>query len=104
MLENVTLNQALAFLFSAAGIAILLNRVPRWDDVPANAKKVIVFVLNLLAPAALSAIKVYIPEGVGDQTLANVVIGVFMAAAAFVIHYADEWLEARAELAKQTVG
>jgi hypothetical protein len=72
MLEDVTLNQALAFLFSAAGIAILLSRVPRWDDVPADAKKVIVFVLNLLAPAALQAIQVYIPEGVGDQTLANI--------------------------------
>ncbi len=103
MLENITLNQALAFLFSAAGIAILLNRMPRWDDVPADAKKVIVLALNLLAPAALAAVKAYVPASMGDQTLANVVIGVFMAAASFVIHLVDEWLKARKDLAKLSV-
>ncbi len=103
MFENITLNQALAFLFSAAGIAILLNRIPRWDDLPAEAKKVIVFVLNLLAPAALSAVKVYVPAPLGDQTLANIVIGIFMAAASFVIHLADEWLKARKDFAKLSV-
>ncbi len=103
MLEHVTVHEALAFLFSAAGIAILLNRVPYWDAVPAEAKKLIVFALNLLAPGLLSALKVYIPEGIGDQTIANVVIGIFMAAASFVIHYADELLKARKELAKQAV-
>lgn len=45
---------------------------------------------------------------VGDEVrgggLTNVVIGVFIAAASFVILYADEWLKARAELAKQALG
>ena len=103
MLENITLNQALAFFFSAAGIAVLLNRVPFWDSVPADLKKAIVFALNLLSPGVLASIRIYIPADVGDATLANLVIGVFMAAGSFTVHLIDEWLKARKDLAKLSV-
>ncbi len=103
MLEQYTFNQAVAFFLSAVGIAVLLQRVPHWDAVPANLKKLIVLALNLLAPGALAAIHAYVPPAVGDQTIAQLIIGVFMAAAAFVVHLVDEWLEAKKKLAKLSV-
>lgn len=96
MLEQVTLGQLLIWLLSAGGIAVLLQRIPGWDSVDPRLKAAIVTVLNLAAPLVLAALKANpVVSGAWEQTLANIVSGLFMAAAAFVIHAIDEWLTAQ---------
>lgn len=107
MLEQITLGQLLLWLFSAGGIAVLLQRIPGWDSVDPRLKTGIVTVISLVSPFILAALKANpVISGAWEQTLANITIGLFMSAAAFVIHAIDAWLtaqklaaEARAEIA-----
>lgn len=101
MLEQITLGQVLLWLFSAGGIAILLQRIPGWDTLDSRLKVAIVTVLNLVSPFILAALKANpIVSGSWDQTIANIVFGLFMAAAAFVVHMIDTWLASQATIAK----
>lgn len=100
MLENITLYQVITFVCSAAGIAILLQRVPGWEDWESDLKPYIVAGLNMLGAFLLPAVTAQVPADLGTQTIDKLVIGLFMAAAAFVIHYADTLLASFAVIAK----
>ncbi|MCL4487034.1 MAG: hypothetical protein M1570_02740 [Chloroflexi bacterium] len=100
MLEQVTLYQVIQFILSAAGIAILLQRIPGWDGWESEFKPYIVTALNLVAAFLLPAVVAAVPAGLGEQTIDKLVIGLFMSAASFVIHYLDSLLASFAVIAR----
>lgn len=101
MLEQITLGQVLVWLLSAGGIAVLLQRIPGWDTLDPRLKTAIVTVLNLVAPFVLAGLKASpIISGAWDQTIANIVFGLGMAALSFLIHLVDMWLAAQSAAAK----
>lgn len=100
LLENVTLYQLVAFILSAGGIAILLQKIPAWVAWTSPFKAVLVTVLNLVGGFLLPAVVAQIPTDIGMQTLDKLLIGLFMAVASFIIHTIDTWLAANAAAAK----
>lgn len=109
MLSQFTLTQVVVFFLSAAGIAVLLSRVPGWDawgSAPGadprikSLKALIVTGLNVLASIFLAVYQVYVPPQVGNQTLDQLLVGLFMAAASFVVHTVDAWLTAQKQVAQ----
>jgi glucan phosphoethanolaminetransferase (alkaline phosphatase superfamily) len=93
-MEQITLGQFFQWLTVGGGIAILLQRLPIWDSLPASVKLVIVALLNFAAPALFAALKVYVPPTAMDSTIAALIFGAFALAASFVIHKLDELLAA----------
>ncbi len=99
-LEQRTLVEIFAFVFSPVGIAVLTQRIPRWDALPADVKKLIVLALSIAAPGALAAVQVYVPPQFLNSTLWDLAMGLVTASLAFVFHVVDEWLVAQKERAK----
>jgi hypothetical protein len=92
MLEQITVGQFLQWLTVGGGIAIILQRLPFWDDVPATVKLAVVAVLNFAAPALLAALRVYVPPAAMDSTIAALMFGAFALVASFIVHKIDEIL------------
>lgn len=97
-----TLGFVLAWLLTGGGIAVVIQRLwPGWATWQSPLKGWIVLAINLAGPYALALLKMNpVIGGAWDQTLANIVIGLFMAAAAYVIHLLDQLLTAKAQFAK----
>lgn len=88
-----TLIQVLTYLATAGTIAILLSRIPGWQErVPANVKPLIVTLLNVIAPVALAVAQVLVPPQYQNQTLTELLTGLAMAAVSFIVHHIDDWL------------
>ncbi len=102
MLEQITLSQVIVWLLMGGGIAVALERLaPGWKTWQSPVKAWIVTLLNLIGPYILAAIKSNpVVAGQWEQTIANLVIGLVMAAVSFVMHAVDEWLTAKAQAAK----
>jgi CBS domain containing-hemolysin-like protein len=104
MLESNTLGELLVFLFgTGTTIAVILQRLPGWDAVPATGKKIIVAVVGIASPVVLILLGAYIPPDVLQQIPAQIALGAVTAATSFVIHLIDEWLAGLAADAKLKV-
>ncbi len=92
MLEKTTLFQMLTFLFSPAGIGIVLDRIPLWKNWTSATKGYIIMALGVIAGFLLPAVLAQVPADLSAMPLDKIIIAVFATAAAFIIHLLDEWL------------
>ncbi len=89
-LETNTLLEVLTLIFGTGStLAVLLQRIPGWDDAPAGPKLALVTIANVVAPALLVLLKAYVPPDVLAQTPAQLIAGVAALAVAFLIHKLD---------------
>lgn len=98
MLEQITLEQALAFVFVGGGVALLLERIPAWVEWKSPLKALIVIALNGALSFIFPAVLAQIPKELLTQTLDKLIITAFLAAASFVIHHIDKLLAGLAKL------
>jgi hypothetical protein len=94
VLEQNTILSLLVAL--TAALPVLLERIPRWQDVNPNVKKLIVLALGLIAAYALNVAKAFIPADILNANAANFIVGLFTAAGMFVVHLVDTWLDSLA--------
>lgn len=91
---NQSVMSVLVYLLAASTIAVLLERIPGWQDrVPAKYKVLIVTLMNIVAPFALTLLRVFLPPEVQNESVSQLLIGAAMAAASFIAHQIDDWLK-----------
>lgn len=100
MLAQYTLEAIVKFLLVGGGIAILLERIPAWAEWQSSIKAAIVTALNVVGAFVLPSVLANVPADLLTQTLDKLIVGLFMAAAAFVVHTIDSWLTAKRDLAE----
>ncbi len=105
MLEQMTLVQIVTALLTGGLFFVVLGRlVPKWETWQSPLKATLVTAFNLVAGFVLPGMLAHIPAGIGDQTADKLILGVFAAAAAFVIRTIDVWLVANKVAAKRAAG
>lgn len=90
---QITLEQLLVFALAGGGIAIWLDKIPQWKAWESQWKVWIVLAIGVVGQFALPAVLAAIPAELLGQSLEALVLGAFTAAAAFVIHELDKFLQ-----------
>src|SRR5574343_588636 len=90
---GITLEQLLVFALAGGGIAIWLDKIPLWKNWQSQWKVWIVLAIGVVGQFVLPAILAALPAGLADQSLEALVVGAFTAAAAFVVHELDKFLQ-----------
>lgn len=100
MFSQMTLVQVITYVIGivlgGGTVAVLLERwMPKWAEWPDWAKSLVIAAVGQVGTAVLAAALAIIPAAYQGMTIEQIVTGLFTAAAAYLLHFLDEWLKAK---------